>query len=127
MKTLATVLLALAMAASLIAQNASRNLSSGEARKLAKEQVEFGIDLAQRTLWRDDMQHFSRAVQIDPSYAEAWNNLAIGYEQLGKLEEARDAYDAELKLQPNNQFMLNNYASFREIYDRQNVRGGGGR
>jgi Flp pilus assembly protein TadD len=96
-----------------------------DARSDAKKQVEFGIELAQLSLWRDATIRFERAVQIDPSYAEAWNDLGIGYEQLGRLEDARDAYDQALELAPTNQFILNNYTQFREIYDRQNVRRGG--
>lgn len=130
--TLATVVLALAVSPSLVAQTARQPSPDQQeqrregARKLATQQVEFGIDLAQMSLWNDAALRFERAVQIDPSYAEAWNNLGIGYEQLGRLEDARDAYDQALLLAPGNQFMVNNYASFREIYDRQNVRGGGG-
>jgi Flp pilus assembly protein TadD len=93
-----------------------------DARSDAKEQLTFGIELAQRNLWRDATIRFERAVQIDPTYAEAWNDLGIGYEQLGKLEDAREAYDKALKLAPTNQFIRNNNDQFREIYDRQGIR-----
>lgn len=104
--------LAMAMAAPVLADQ----------RADAKAQVEFGIELAQQKLWKDATIRFQRAVQIDGTYAEAWNNLAIGYEQLGRLEDAREAYDKALSLAPTNQFMRDNYEGFREIYDRQNVR-----
>ena len=61
-------------------------------------------------------------VEIDPTYGGAWNNLGIGYEQLGRFDEARKAYEKALELDPSNTFIRNNYDLFREIYDRQNRR-----
>ena len=51
-----------------------------DARSDAKKQVEFGITVAQRGLWREAIYRWERAAQIDPSYAPAHNNLAIAYE-----------------------------------------------
>ena len=39
------------------------------------------------------MYRWERAVKIDPTYAAAWNNLAIAYEHEGQFEEARKAYE----------------------------------
>ena len=36
--------------------------------------------------------------------------------------DARDAYEKAIALEPNNNFIRNNYDLFREIYDRQNRR-----
>jgi Flp pilus assembly protein TadD len=88
----------------------------------AKAQVSFGIDVAQKGLWKEATQRWLMAVKIDPTYAAAWNNLGIGYEQLGQFNEARDAYEKAVALEPNNNFIRNNYDLFREIYDRQNRR-----
>ena len=91
-------------------------------RSDAKAQVEFGIAVAQKGLWKEATVRWERAVELDPTYAAAWNNLGIGNEQLGKFEEARKAYEKALSLEPNNNFISNNYDLFREIYDRQNRR-----
>ena len=40
----------------------------------------------------------------------------------GNFADARKAYDKALELEPNNNFIRNNYDQFREIYDRQNRR-----
>jgi Flp pilus assembly protein TadD len=90
----------------------------------AKSQVEFGISVARKGLWKEATQRFERATEIDPGYAAAWNNLGIGYEQLGRFDDARKAYEKALELDPNNTFIKNNYDLFREIYDRQNRRRG---
>ncbi len=91
-------------------------------RSDAKSEVDFGITVAQRGLWKEAVFRWEKAVELDPSYAAAWNDLAIGYEQMGKFTEARDAYESALKLDPKNNFILQNYDLFREIYDRQNRR-----
>ena len=93
-------------------------------RSDAKEHVEFGIELAKKNLWSSAIQQWEKAKSIDPDYLAAWNNLAIGYEQMGKFHEAREAYDQALRLDPNNAFLRTNYEQFREIYDRQNRRRG---
>ena len=69
-------------------------------------------------------ERFARATEIDPTYAAAWNNLGIGFEQQGRFDEARKAYERALELDPDNTYFRNNYDLFREIYDRQNRRRG---
>jgi Tfp pilus assembly protein PilF len=89
-----------------------------DARSDAKKQVEFGITVAQRGLWREAIYRWERAAQIDPSYAPAHNNLAIAYEHEGDLSKARVAYERALELEPGNALIKQNYELFREINDR---------
>ena len=91
---------------------------AADARDDAKKQVEFGISVAQRGLWREAIYRWERAAQIDPSYAPAHNNLAIAYEHEGEIEKARVAYEKALELQPNNTYIRQNYELFKEINDR---------
>ena len=91
---------------------------AADARSDAKKQVEFGITVAQRGLWREAIYRWERAVQIDPKYAEALNDLAIAYEHEGQLDKARKAYDKALELEPNNTQIRQNYDLFKEINDR---------
>jgi Tfp pilus assembly protein PilF len=90
------------------------------ARQDAKSQVEFGIDVAQRGLWREAIYRWEKAVELDPSYAAAFNDLAIAYEHDGQLDKARKAYDKALELEPNNSQIRQNYELFKEINDRTN-------
>lgn len=94
-------------------------------RSAAKEQVDFGIRVAQSGLWREAQYRWERAVELDPTYAEAWNNLAIAYEHAGKFDEARKAYETALKLDPKNMVIRQNYDLFKEINDRTQKRRGG--
>jgi Tfp pilus assembly protein PilF len=89
-----------------------------DARGDAKSQVEFGISVAQRGLWKEAMYRWERAVKIDPSYAAAWNNLAIAYEHEGQFEQARKAYEKAVTLEPENLLIRQNFDLFKEINDR---------
>ena len=89
-----------------------------DVREDAKAQVEFGISVAQKGLWKEAIYRWERATQIDPSYAAALNNLAIAYEHEGELAKARSAYEKALELEPDNALIKQNYELFREINDR---------
>jgi tetratricopeptide (TPR) repeat protein len=89
-----------------------------DARSDAMAQVDFGITVAQRGLWREAIYRWEKAVEIDPTYAAAYNDLAVGYEHEGQLEKARQAYDKALALEPNNAQIRQNYDLFKEINDR---------
>jgi Tfp pilus assembly protein PilF len=91
---------------------------AAEQRGDAKEQVEFGIQVAQRGLWREAIYRWERATQLDPTYAAAFNNLAIAYEHEGELDKARGAYEKAVALEPNNALIKQNYDLFKEINDR---------
>lgn len=89
-----------------------------DARTDAKAQVDFGIAVAQKGLWKEAAYRWERATQLDPTYAAAFNNLAIAYEQQGEADKARSAYQRATELEPNNTLIRQNYDLFKEINDR---------
>lgn len=91
-----------------------------DARSDARAQVEFGIAVAQKGLWKEAAYRWERATQLDPTYASAYNNLAVAYEQQGNFEKARTAYEKAVELEPNNTMIRQNYDLFKEINDRTN-------
>jgi Flp pilus assembly protein TadD len=91
-------------------------------RSESKAQVQFGIELAQKGLWKEAEFRWEKAVELDPTYPSAWNNLGVAYEQAGNFPEALKAYEKARALDPKNAYILQNYDLFREIYDRQNRR-----
>ena len=93
-------------------------------RGKSKEQVEFGIKVAQNNLWNEALYRWQQAVKLDPGYAAAWNNLAIAYEHEGKFEDAKKAYEQALTLDPKNLMIRQNYDLFKEINDRTKRRAG---
>jgi Tfp pilus assembly protein PilF len=113
----ATVRVRALIVASLIVAAAAAPLAADE-RADAKAQVKFGIRVAQLGLWNEAVARWERAVEIDPTYAQAYNNLAIGYEHQGEFDKARGAYEKALQLDPDNTYIKQNYELFREINDR---------
>ena len=89
-----------------------------DTRSDAREQVEFGINVAQRGLWREAIYRWEKAAELDPTYAAAFNDLGIAYEHEGQLDKARKAYEKALALDPNNAQIRQNYDLFKEINDR---------
>lgn len=97
---------------------ASAPAAWAEQRDEAKKQVEFGIQVAQRGLWKEAIYRWERATQLDPTYAAAFNNLAVAYEHEGQLQKAREAYEKALAIDPDNALVRQNYDLFKEINDR---------
>ena len=89
-----------------------------DVRQDARSQVEFGVNVALRGLWREAIYRWEKAVDLDPTYAAAFNDLAIAYEHEGQLDKARRAYEKALALEPNNSQIRQNYELFKEINDR---------
>jgi Tfp pilus assembly protein PilF len=92
--------------------------AAADQRGDAQKQVEFGIQVAQKGLWREAIYRWERATQLDPNYAAAYNNLAVAYEHEGQLDKARGAYEKAIELEPNNTMIRQNYDLFKEINDR---------
>lgn len=89
-----------------------------DAQSDAQAQVKFGNEVARLGLWKEAIYRFQRAVDVDPTYAPAWNNLGIGYEHEGRMEDAREAYETALDLDPSNLTIETNYDLFLEVSDR---------
>ena len=93
-------------------------LGAGNPRAAAREQVEFGISVAMRGLWQEAIYRWEKAIEIDPTYAAAYNNLAVAYEHEGMLDKAREAYERALEIDPDNVTIRQNFEMFREIHER---------
>jgi type IV pilus assembly protein PilF len=94
--------------------------SASKARSAARTEIEFGMQVAQRGLWHEAIYRWEKAVEKDPTYAAAYNDLAVAYEHEGQLDKARKAYEKALELDPNNSQIRQNYELFKEINDRTN-------
>jgi len=89
-----------------------------DTRADARAEVAFGIDVAQRGLWREAIYRWEKASQMDPTYAAPLNDLAVAYEHEGQLDKARQAYEKAIAIEPNNLQIRQNYELFKEINDR---------
>lgn len=96
----------------------SADTAWADARSDAKAHVSFGIMAAQHGLWQEARYRFERAASIDQTYAEAHNDLAIAYEQLGLVDLARQAYKKALALNPRDALIRQNYDLYEELHAR---------
>ena len=88
-------------------------------QELAQQQVEFGIEVARRHLWKEAIYRWQKAVELDPKNAKARNNLAVAYEQEGEFELAEAEYKRALELDADNVYLRQNYELFRESYEKR--------
>src|SRR5262249_37746771 len=47
------------------------------------------------------IDRFKRAIELQPKFAQALNNLALAYKLSGQMREAADAFDAALAAKPD--------------------------
>lgn len=77
-------------------------LHSEEMNRERRKLAERAINLAMAGDWPQAVEVNRRLVEeFDPD-AEAWNRLGKAYAQLGRIGDARTAYQSALKLDPNN-------------------------
>ena len=100
------------------------DVSDAQKRKVAPEarqQWQFGIDMANRGLWSEALFRFEQARSIEPEHPKLLSNIAVAHEALGLFEEALSYYREALKLAPRDRDLRRNYSRFAEYY--QNFRG----
>jgi len=117
------ILFSVVVLLSAVAQASAQDQNKAD-RGQSKQQVEFGIKVAQNNLWNEALYRWEKATKLDPTYAAAWNNLAIAYEHEGRFEDAKKAYEQALQLDPKNLMIRQNYDLFKEINDRTKRRNG---
>ncbi|MEM1247592.1 MAG: tetratricopeptide repeat protein [Acidobacteriota bacterium] len=87
-----------------------------KAEKSVREQLEFGVEMAQRGLWSEALFRFKRVERVAPENSSVVNNLAVAHEALGLFEEALIYYRRAIELDPNNRALKRNYSRFVEFY-----------
>jgi Tfp pilus assembly protein PilF len=71
-----------------------------QAPKDAKKAFEHGQKAAQKEKWAEAQQHFQKAVDAYPQYADAWASLGIVCLKLEQPEQARKAFEQSLAADP---------------------------
>ena len=91
-----------------LTKEAAATLTTGLVRPLQPPaaQAEVWFDRASEwdadpTHWQDALDAYRRVVEIDPTYAAAWNNLGLLLHRMGHYDDARDAYATALEQDPN--------------------------
>ena len=52
--------------------------------------------------WNKSVRCFSKAIELNPKYADAYYNLGIAFDSLEKLREAVNSYSKAIELKPDN-------------------------
>jgi tetratricopeptide (TPR) repeat protein len=86
--------------------NASAQIAFDTARKL---------DLQKKTLEAEKL--YRQAIELDPHYCDAMNNLGYLLRQQGRIDETIEWYQKSLKVKPDNALVLNNLGI---VYKSQN-------
>lgn len=74
------------------------------AKKFPKEGVIYNIQgnaCAEMERFEDAISAFSKAIRVEPTYAEAHSNLGNAYQSSGEIEKAKDCFRTAIKLKPN--------------------------
>ena len=50
--------------------------------------------------------YFSKALEINPDYASAWNDKGVSFSRLGKQDESTVCYEKALIIYPNSYFSI---------------------
>jgi len=80
-----------------------------------KEEMQFGIEAAQRGLWREAIFRWEKHLTSHPDDARLRNNLAVAYESLGQFDKAIKEYREAVRLDPASKEIRHNYESFQEL------------
>lgn len=67
-----------------------------------REENDEGVSHYEQGHWDVAEQHFRKALEVDPSLAEAHFNLALALDKQGKHEEATSSFKKAAELAPNN-------------------------
>ena len=57
---------------------------------------------------KEAIEHYQKAIQLDPNYAEAQNNLGAALAAEGRFDEAIEYYHKAIQISPNFAYALNN-------------------
>ncbi|MDP2922339.1 MAG: tetratricopeptide repeat protein [Candidatus Omnitrophota bacterium] len=63
------------------------------------------------------IENYEKAIQIDPNYVEAYNNLGYSYRSIGKYKQAITYYQKAIQIKPN---FIPAYANLGALYNQLN-------
>jgi tetratricopeptide (TPR) repeat protein len=88
--------------------------------RLALKTYDEGVDFLKKEEYKEALPFFRKAVELDPEFAFAWDNIGICERKLGNYDAAIVAYKTSLAIDPKGAMPLHNliYAyEFKKEYD----------
>lgn len=92
-------------------------LQSEEKGRQRRQLAESAINLAMAGDWPQAVEVNRRLVEEFEPDVEAWNRLGKAYSQLGRIADARGAYEAAIKIDPSNTIAQRNRQRLAAIKD----------
>lgn len=86
----------------------------------AADELQFALFAASQGLWKEARFRFENLVQRNPNNVQAHNNLAVALEALGLFAEAEAEYVRAINLDPNNDYIKENFRNLRQILKEKN-------
>jgi len=86
----------------------STSAQERETRNEARKHNNAGVLCYHQGAYDSSVDHFKKALKLDPGMAEAYNNLGLSYTEMGKNEQASDAFRKALELDPTVGQVYNN-------------------
>ena len=74
-----------------------------------KEAIEWknkGNDSFKKGDYENAIQNFKNALDVDPNYSDAWNNLGLAYIKIGKIDDAKKCQESMRLLKPSKMLPL---------------------
>ena len=87
-----------------------------------RQELDFAVTAAKAGLWNEARFRFENLVRDQPANASAHNNLAVALEALGRYEEAKQAYNKALVIDPDNSVIKENVRQLEQILTEKAVK-----
>ena len=103
-----------------VAQNNTKHENSISKNPKALEQYNLGIDQLNKENFKDAIIYLNNAIEIDSTFAFAWDNLGLSYRKDGDYDDALQAYQKSLSLDPKGRMPLENIPvvyEYKKDYD----------
>jgi type IV pilus biogenesis/stability protein PilW len=77
-----------------------------------------GVHLSQQRNFAGAAQAYEKVIELEPNYVEAYNNLAIVYQEMGDWEKARSTYQKSVEINPQYGKAHNNLGILLYLQER---------
>jgi hypothetical protein len=89
--------------------------TSDEKARLKRQMTKEAIDLAMQGRWKEAISVNKAIIENIPVDIDAFNRLGKAYMELGEYDQARDAYNSALELDPNNVIAKKNLSRLAQL------------
>ena len=82
----------------------------------AKSAYNSGVEIQEDERWEDAIPKYNRAIELDPDFADAFQNRGVSYFNLGLYQRARQDFDEATRLDPKAGSWIKVFV-YQDLYD----------